>query len=1336
MRVSRDRVRTNIALIGVLALLFSAAMLYAGRMASADVLSTKIWDGGGATNNWSEAGNWSGDVVPAAGDNVTFDATSTKNATIDVNIDVGSIQISSGYTGAVTQSNAASIQVNGCSGRICFRQEGGTFNGSTNTVTVNSSGFGAFTLTGGIFNGGSGDILMNGSGADLSLQGGTFTSTSGNLSFPGILRFQGNSVFNHNNGTVTVNSTQNQFFGGDSNHQSITFNNLNYSAGNGVNYDFGLRIIVVGSLVLNDGQFGAGNNGSTIEARGPISISPNYDGGMGTVEIANGTGSRTFAITAQQILPRIFINDPNVTVNAAGSGTVTFPRGFVLSQGILNQNSVDLQFGPPVGGGFCYTQNGGIFNGSGNTITVNSNGFGAILMNGGSFNGGSGDILLAGASSQNPDLSMQGGTFRSTSGTLTSGGTIRAQGASTFLHNSGTVVLTANDSNRAIVGDSNHLSIIFNNLNFDLADRASFLIGSRPIVLGNLALDDGFLSQNGAVVEARGTYTLAPTFDGGNASLEFGPGASARTLILAAGLTYPKIVLNDPLLTVNTSGSGTLVLPHQLVINNGTFNQGGVDLSITALDVGGGSCLRMTGGAFNGSDHLLTLTANGFGAVFMTGGTFNGGSGNITATGPGAEITVNGALFKSTSGTLFAGRDFRMQSKTVFDPNGGTVVFDEGTNGGPIVSIVADNEQGAPIDISFNNVIVDKSNATILMDVRQMTVNGSLTLNDGAFDSVSGTTVDAFGNVNVASAFDGFSNDVILRFNGSACQVVSISGSQTFANDWVVNKTGCGITAVGDFGVHAISVPSGNFTFGAGTQAALAGNLTIDPNGRVTVGDDSVVNIGGDATVGGDLGIGGAAGSVEISGAINIGGGAGSVDIDGTDNHVATGSVDISGSGGDLDIGGDGNSLDTGAIDVSGSGGDLTIDIDGTNNTINAGNGQIGGMLDLSGLGNVLQFDSLTIDPAGRLTADSADTIILGGDVVNNGLVNLHAAAACEPSGPFLTIQSSSPGTQRNWSGPGVVRIVNAAVGDMAGSAPISVHGGVNQGNNGANWTFDNVCRAAALHAPFDFDGDGKTDLSVFRPSTGEWFAFRSTLSVVDQQFGLATDKLVPADYDGDGLTDIAVYRESTGQWMVLESSDHILQLFNWGINGDDPAPGDYDGDGKADITQFRASEGNWYILRSRDGNPIIVNWGQEGDSSIPGDFDGDNKTDEAIYRPSTGQWFVFGSSQGPTVAAWGINGDRPVVGDFDGDGKADLSVFRSSENNWYVYQSSDSGTSIVHWGEPGDSPVAGDFDGDGKFDQAMYRHGTWLINRSTTGPLIADWGVALDIPVPAAYLP
>lgn len=81
----------------------------------------------------------------------------------------------------------------------------------------------------------------------------------------------------------------------------------------------------------------------------------------------------------------------------------------------------------------------------------------------------------------------------------------------------------------------------------------------------------------------------------------------------------------------------------------------------------------------------------------------------------------------------------------------------------------------------------------------------------------------------------------------------------------------------------------------------------------------------------------------------------------------------------------------------------------------------------------------------------------------------------------------------------------------------------------------------------------------------------------------------VAADYDGDGKTDLAVWRRATGQWFILRSSDGKQQVMVWGAGlapfNDLPAPADYDGDGKADVAVWRASDGIWLIRSSRDGS-------------------------------------------------------------------------------------------------------------------------------------------------------
>jgi hypothetical protein len=136
------------------------------------------------------------------------------------------------------------------------------------------------------------------------------------------------------------------------------------------------------------------------------------------------------------------------------------------------------------------------------------------------------------------------------------------------------------------------------------------------------------------------------------------------------------------------------------------------------------------------------------------------------------------------------------------------------------------------------------------------------------------------------------------------------------------------------------------------------------------------------------------------------------------------------------------------------------------------------------------------------------------------------------------------------------------------------------------------------------------------------------------------------SDFDGDGTSDISVFRPSNGSWFILNSGSNTFSGVPFGQNGDIPLDGDFDGDQKADMAVFRPSDGNFYIIKSSNGQFVASPFGAAGDRPVPGDYDKDGKTDIAIYRPSNGQWFILRSSDNTVQGLqFGAPGDIPFAG-------------------------------------------------------------------------------------------
>ena len=242
-----------------------------------------------------------------------------------------------------------------------------------------------------------------------------------------------------------------------------------------------------------------------------------------------------------------------------------------------------------------------------------------------------------------------------------------------------------------------------------------------------------------------------------------------------------------------------------------------------------------------------------------------------------------------------------------------------------------------------------------------------------------------------------------------------------------------------------------------------------------------------------------------------------------------------------------------------------------------------------------------------------------------------------------------------------------------------------------------------------DYNGDGTSDIALFRPSSGLW----AVRDITRTYFGASGDLPVSGDYDGDGTADMGVFRQDSGLWSIRDLTRAYL-----GSSLDRSVPSDYDGDGTCDRGIFRRDSGMWAI-------PGItrIYFGTQWDLPAPGDFNGDGTEDITIlrrdYRP--GFWAVRGISR--FYFWWGGYGNIPESGDYDGDGIDEAAVYEQMVGLWMIRD-----ITYFIWGYCCDSsPAAADYDGDGAQDAGVFNEAGWWSIRGLTR---IYFGATGDIPV------
>jgi hypothetical protein len=756
------------------------------------------WDGGGATNNWSEDANWSGDIEPGTADVATFDGTSTKNVTIDTTISVAGIDVNSGYTGTMTQASGAAITI----------------------------GTSDFDMSAGIFTGGDSAITC-GANCSFTISGGAFTSTTGTLSLATSFTISSGS-FEPSTGTVTATGTATGTWDFVS---SETFYNLTIAKSSGIIMQIasGDTAIVTNTVTLTDGFYGGSG---VIDARGSITQAATFDGGGGILDFGDNSVAQTYT-SSGGTGPHLRLNhasdaNDSVIINAAaGFDTFEITSGFSGTIPLNNASNFTLTFD-------AWTQAAGTYDASSqsawNVLDVN--------ISGGTFTAPT--LVTATGSSTTWDLNttqtFNQFTINKTHTTamtipaednlvvtglltLTNGGfstgTINAQGniSQTSGYDGGTGTLNfANDAavqTYTVNGGETPF------ITFDDPDDAN-----DDIDVTAASSFQGFVVTSGfsGAIPLNNPSDFTLTF----AYLEMAAGtwdASAQSSWSVGDFEITGGTLT-PAATVTTTGSGlTWNVNTTQTFNNLNINRSnGANLVITSGDtVLTTGTLTLT----NGNVDTGSLEAQGDVSVVSS---FDGGTANLKFSGSATQsFTLTGAtaLFDGDIQVNKSGGQVNLTTALTLDASSQDLVIQEGK-----------------FNLNGQTLIINGTSGVFTVEDGgnfQLQGGETLTLNASQPTLSTGSTVTYVGNGNA-----GANTYTITALKSTYHHLVVNStdgATDTFQLGAALDVNGNLTISAGTFDVsssnHAITL-AGNWT-NAGTFSAQAGSVTLDASTNHTL---------------------------------------------------------------------------------------------------------------------------------------------------------------------------------------------------------------------------------------------------------------------------------------------------------------------------------------------------------------------------------------------------------------------------------------------------------------------------------------------------------------------